>query len=208
MTQNLFAIADLLEKINAIASEGLEFAENPYDRARYEKMQGLVIQETAQAFDIEIEHAQKLFQASLGTQTPKCGADAAVMKNDGALLVLRRAGEGSWCLPCGWVDMGESFMQAAVRETYEETGLRVTPRGTIFLGRKGPDLGNSLVHHTLTLTLMEPVPNETQVTLSHEHTEYKWIHAVSEIDHWFSSHDDQAQRALAFNIDSDSILPF
>jgi ADP-ribose pyrophosphatase YjhB (NUDIX family) len=44
------------------------------------------------------------------------------------ILLLRRAvdpGHGDWDLPAGYLDPGESFEQAAVRETREEAGLEV-----------------------------------------------------------------------------------
>ena len=47
---------------------------------------------------------------------------------DGRILLTRRAinpGYGKWTFPGGFVDWGEEVQAAAVRETYEETGLRV-----------------------------------------------------------------------------------
>lgn len=45
------------------------------------------------------------------------------------LLILQRAGDNGeytdkWCIPGGHVDPGESFIEAAVRELYEETGIK------------------------------------------------------------------------------------
>lgn len=48
--------------------------------------------------------------------------------DDVAILLLRRAvepGVGAWDLPAGYLDPGESFEQAAVRETSEEAGIQV-----------------------------------------------------------------------------------
>lgn len=48
--------------------------------------------------------------------------------DDVAILLLRRAvepGSGAWDLPAGYLDPGESFQHAAVRETREEAGLEV-----------------------------------------------------------------------------------
>lgn len=44
------------------------------------------------------------------------------------ILLLRRAvepGSGAWDLPAGYLDPGESFEQAAVREALEESGLSI-----------------------------------------------------------------------------------
>ena len=44
------------------------------------------------------------------------------------ILLLRRAvepGLGAWDLPAGYLDPGESFEDAARRETFEESGIRV-----------------------------------------------------------------------------------
>lgn len=68
---------------------------------------------------------------------------AAVIVQDGLLLLIqRRVSEGSlsWQLPAGGVEHGETFAEAAVRETAEETGLVVTAVTT--LGeRVHPDTG-------------------------------------------------------------------
>ena len=41
------------------------------------------------------------------------------------VLLTRRADNGQWCLPSGGVEPGESVTEACIRETWEETGLRV-----------------------------------------------------------------------------------
>jgi 8-oxo-dGTP diphosphatase len=68
---------------------------------------------------------------------------AAVIVQDGRLLLIqRRVSEGSlsWQLPAGAVEPGETFAEAAVRETAEETGLVVAAVTT--LGeRVHPDTG-------------------------------------------------------------------
>jgi 8-oxo-dGTP diphosphatase len=68
---------------------------------------------------------------------------AAVIVRDGRLLLIqRRVSEGSlsWQLPAGAVEHGETFADAAVRETAEETGLEVEAVTT--LGeRVHPDTG-------------------------------------------------------------------
>jgi 8-oxo-dGTP pyrophosphatase MutT (NUDIX family) len=44
------------------------------------------------------------------------------------ILVHRRTDNDLWALPGGGMEFGESVADTVVREVYEETGLRVTPK--------------------------------------------------------------------------------
>ncbi len=71
-------------------------------------------------------------------QCPECGkvlqtfrnpvptVDIIIEAGGGIVLVERKNPPLGWALPGGFVDYGESFEQAAVREAFEETGLAVT----------------------------------------------------------------------------------
>ncbi len=49
-----------------------------------------------------------------------------IKNNDGRVLIGRRiTGKKLWCLPCGFVEDGENFLNAGHREVKEETGLEV-----------------------------------------------------------------------------------
>jgi len=55
-----------------------------------------------------------------------------IPEQDGRVLLTRRSinpGRGLWTFPGGFVDFGESVEDAAVRETFEETGLKVVLAG-------------------------------------------------------------------------------
>jgi ADP-ribose pyrophosphatase YjhB (NUDIX family) len=52
---------------------------------------------------------------------------AAVIFEDGRVLLQRRDDTGRWGLPGGGVEPGESVRQAVIREVREETGLLVEP---------------------------------------------------------------------------------
>ena len=58
---------------------------------------------------------------------PRVAIGAVVIRN-GAVLLVRRSkppSEGLWAIPGGSVELGESLQQAAERELFEETGVRV-----------------------------------------------------------------------------------
>ena len=58
---------------------------------------------------------------------------AAVIRDDaGRLLLQRKSEDGSWSLPAGAIEPGESPSKAVVREVLEETGLDVN--ATVLLG--------------------------------------------------------------------------
>jgi ADP-ribose pyrophosphatase YjhB (NUDIX family) len=54
---------------------------------------------------------------------------AAVRNAQGELLLIERTDNGLWALPGGAQDIGESVVQAARREVYEETGVDVEITG-------------------------------------------------------------------------------
>ncbi|OIJ95995.1 NUDIX hydrolase [Streptomyces colonosanans] len=62
------------------------------------------------------------------TTTGKPGISVAITVQDGkVLMVRRRIGEGElmWQFPAGGIEEGEGAAEAAVRETFEVTGLAV-----------------------------------------------------------------------------------
>lgn len=49
--------------------------------------------------------------------------NVVVTNDDGEILLIRRSDNDNWALPGGAIDLGESVVQAGVRETREETGI-------------------------------------------------------------------------------------
>lgn len=62
-----------------------------------------------------------------GPETPKLMVDIVIPMEEGIVLIRRGNDpfEGQWALPGGFVEVGETVEQAAVREMEEETGLKV-----------------------------------------------------------------------------------
>jgi ADP-ribose pyrophosphatase YjhB (NUDIX family) len=53
------------------------------------------------------------------------GGSAVVVNDEGRILLQRRSDSGSWALPGGAMDIGETFAQSVIREVKEETGFDV-----------------------------------------------------------------------------------
>lgn len=54
--------------------------------------------------------------------TVGCGV---IMTKEDKILLQHRTDEDNWCIPGGVMELGETFEETAIRETYEETGLIV-----------------------------------------------------------------------------------
>ncbi|MDT0436005.1 MULTISPECIES: NUDIX hydrolase [Streptomyces] len=50
-----------------------------------------------------------------------------VLKDDGRLLAIKRADDGTWVPPGGLLERDEEVEQGVVREVFEETGVTVRP---------------------------------------------------------------------------------
>lgn len=126
-------ILELLDEIRILASNGLQYANNEYDRTRYARLMELVEKHYGSVLELPAAEVHERFRAELGHITPKVGSDAAIFDDSGRILLMLRADNRTWCLPCGWIDPGESPAEAASREVEEETGLVVRPRKLVGL---------------------------------------------------------------------------
>ena len=57
--------------------------------------------------------------------------NVVVVNHAGAILLIRRTDNGNWALPGGGIDLGESVARAAVRETFEESGIECVITGIV-----------------------------------------------------------------------------
>ena len=76
-------------------------------------------------------------------------------------LFLKRSNDATWELPGGHLNVGEKYKQGAIREVYEETGIKLTK---LKLLKKENDF-----------RLFKAVCRYTKVKLSAEHTDFAWV---------------------------------
>ena len=61
-------------------------------------------------------------------ENPIPSVAVVITDSEGRVLLTKRniePGIGLWCLPGGFIEVGETAEETVIRETYEETGLRV-----------------------------------------------------------------------------------
>ena len=116
--------------IQALAQTGLAYAENPFDRQRYQKL-AVLAQEIYAAYTGQPPIAlEQWFSVQPGYATPKVDVRAACFR-EGRVLLVRERSDGRWCLPGGWADVGERPAPAAEREVLEEAGFVCAARKVI-----------------------------------------------------------------------------
>jgi 8-oxo-dGTP diphosphatase len=100
---------------------------------------------------------------------------AAVVEDGGRWLVLRRRGShgaGTWGLPGGHQELGESPEATAVRETAEETGLTVV--ATARLGFTDDPMPEEGRHYVTLFVACSPVAGEARVAEPDKAGELAW----------------------------------
>ena len=97
-------ILPLLDELQIIARNGLHYTQNPYDRECYERLMELVSRCYGEALNLPPAAVRERLSKELGYVTPKVGADAAIFNAAGEILLVLRADDNRWCLPCGWVE--------------------------------------------------------------------------------------------------------
>ena len=188
-------ILPLLDELQTIARNGLNFSGNPYDRERFERLLALVTKYYGQALDLPPVEVRQRLVGELGYITPKVGAEAAIFDDGGQILLVRRSDDGLWCLPCGWVEPNESPEEAAVREAREETGLEIQARQLVGVFTRKPDVGYG-PHTAIAVVYLCDVVWGTPQPWSHEVLEARhW--RIEDVPGWHELHQKYAEAAHA-----------
>lgn len=116
--------------------------------------------------------------------TLRVAAKAIITNKEGKILLLREADTydegtniGKYGVPGGRLNIGESYEEGLHREAREETGLEVKPLYPIYVGEWHPVIKGEQYQIIAIFTVCDAVT--TNVKLSEEHDDYKWVDPVS-----------------------------
>lgn len=146
----------------------LPFDDHPVDAEEFERQLDSLRQAAGRTFTFPFLHAGLT-------------ADMFVIR-DGKFLVLTRGGgvgEGVEYIPGGLVDRGEDPMDAAIRETKEETGLDLRDVRQLRVWSYDTPDGWETVHTTFV-----GYSDQGDVVITPEHTAHRWVTPSEHVARW------------------------
>lgn len=114
-----------IKRLHALAEIGLQYNDIPYDRERYEEIREISLEMLEKMTDVPIEKIIPVIEEKNGYRTPKVDVRAVVFNEKDQILLIKENVDGCWAMPGGWTDISYSPGEVAVKECFEEAGLKV-----------------------------------------------------------------------------------
>lgn len=108
-----------------MAQNGLHYATDRYDRARYELLRSRAAEILSMLDEVDTDGIRSDLAAETGHATPKVDVRGALFDDADRVLLVREKRDGRWTLPGGWADAMDGPAAAVEREVAEEAGLAV-----------------------------------------------------------------------------------
>jgi len=141
----------------------------------------------------KLQHLQRQTCAHCGYihfLNPSPGITIILHSPEGKVLIGKRALKarygGLWCLPGGYIEYEESYIETAHREVWEETGLKIGIEGVINV------VSNLLDdrHHTLVIVLLGKVIGGREAA-NDDLVELRWIDREQHLQASYAFEADQ-----------------
>jgi ADP-ribose pyrophosphatase YjhB (NUDIX family) len=127
MTSTAKQIALWSDKLRDISAMGLYFSKNVHDENAFRVVQTIAMEMLALATGDSLAQIEPLRDSIFARPTPLAAGDAAVIDDEGRILLIQRADNGKWAMPGGALEVGETPAAGVVREALEETGVYCRP---------------------------------------------------------------------------------
>lgn len=114
---------DLIKRVKSLAETGLVYAEDGYNKERYNELREISLELMAQVSDKPLKVLQDFFLPEKDYPTVKVDVRGFVINEADEILLAKESVDGKWTIPGGWADIGNSPSEAVLKEIKEETGL-------------------------------------------------------------------------------------
>ncbi len=101
-------------------------------------------------------------------------AAAAILRRDGATLLVRKRGTLAFMQPGGKIDYGETPVMALCRELQEELGLNIQPKDAVYLGQFSAPAANE--PDCIVTADMFRLHIDGDIVVRAEIAEIRWLH--------------------------------
>jgi len=185
------------DRLRDMSATGLQYAENIYDRDRYKTLQDIAIEMFALVTGSEIDDFEPIRNTFFSRPTPTVVADAAIISDSGRMLLIRRADNGAWAMPGGYLEVGETAAEGAVREALEESGVHCTPAKLVGIYDSricGSMSAGHLYMVTVLCTPSDGAPEEP--SHAHEVLEAEWFSEANFPEDLSPGHDIRSRDAF------------
>lgn len=115
----------LAVELAAMAQNGLTYATDRYDLARYVRLRTVAAELFGMLDGGDATTLHAALAVERGHATPKVDVRGALFDEAGRVLLVREKRDGGWTLPGGWADALDTPSAAVEREFAEEAGLTV-----------------------------------------------------------------------------------
>lgn len=116
----------IADEVRAISETGLHWSgDDPYDRDRYERLRHGAARLFAFVDERDVDEIERTVFHQITHLAPVPCSDAAVLDDQGRILLIQRADNGLWAMPGGMLEMGETPAEGAAREAREEAGVEI-----------------------------------------------------------------------------------
>ena len=114
---------------------------------------------------------------------PKFSVVGCFIESDGEVLYLHRSPDrrqgGTWCVPGGKIDEGETVVQAIAREVFEETGISLPIESLQFRFQAFVRYAEyDFPYHVFSVVLN----TRPDVRINPEHQAFQWISPTKALD--------------------------
>lgn len=114
---------ELIKRIKALADTGLVYAEQEYDRERYEELREISLKLLSEVSNEPLSTLTDFLMPVKDYPTPKVDVRGFVLNSANEILMAKESADGKWTIPGGWADVGYSPSEVVTKEIAEETGL-------------------------------------------------------------------------------------